>query len=116
MGPGLYNGAMMIKRIDAMALIVFLAVLGCSDGGKLPDDPDLEFFIDKAASCAYMERAYAHDEDLLTGEIEGLDFPAEWDSLVDSLVGTYGADPYFWHQVYTEILERSRKKSVAQEP
>ena len=107
---------MKITRIAAAVSVVTLAVLGCSDGGKLPDDPDLEFFMDKAASCAYLERAYSHDEDLLSGEIEGLGFPAEWDSLVDSLVGTYGTDPYFWHQVYSEILERSRKQSVAQEP
>ena len=107
---------MKLTRVDVVALIVTLAILGCSDSGKLPDDPDLEFFMDTAARCAYFERAYAHDQDLLSGEIEGIGFPAGWDSLVDSLVATYGADPYFWHEVYTEILERSRQQSVAQEP
>jgi hypothetical protein len=107
---------MKLTRIDAAALILFIAILGCSDGGKLPDDPDLEFFMNKAARCAYLERAYAHDEDLLRAEIEDLDFPAQWDSLVDSLIATYGPDPYFWHQVYEEILERSREQSVTQEP
>lgn len=107
---------MKLTRVDVLVLVVTLAVLSCSDGGKLPDDPGLEFFMDTAARCAYLERAYAHDEDLLSGEIESILFPAGWDSLVDSLVGTYGTDPYFWHQVYTEILERSRKQSVAQEP
>jgi hypothetical protein len=107
---------MKLRRFGAAALAVFLAVLGCSEGGRLPDDPDLEFFMDTAARCAYLERAYAHDEDLLSLEIEDLGFPAAWDSLVDSLVATYGTDPYFWHEVYTEILERSREQSVAQEP
>jgi hypothetical protein len=107
---------MMLRRVDAAALVLLLAILGCSESGKLPDDPDLEFFIDTAARCAYLERAYSHDQDLLSGEIEDIGFPAAWDSLVDSLVATYGTDPYFWHQVYAEILERSRGQSVAEEP
>ena len=107
---------MKLTRVDAVVLIVFLAVSGCGESGELPDDADLEFFMDTAARCAYLERAYAHDQDLLSGEIANMSFPAGWDSLVDSLVGTYGTDPYFWHEVYTEILERSRKQSIAQEP
>jgi hypothetical protein len=107
---------MKITRVDAIVLIVFLAVLGCTESGELPEDADLEFFMETAARCAYLERAYGHDEDLLNGEIEGLGFPADWDSLVDSLVRTHGTDPDFWQEVYTEILERSREQSVAQEP
>jgi hypothetical protein len=107
---------MKLIRVVGTVLIVFLSVLGCTDSGKLPEDADLEFFIETAARYAYLERAYADDEDLLRGEIESLSFPAGWDSLVDSLISTYGSDPDFWHEVYTEILERSREQSVAQEP
>ena len=107
---------MKLTRVDAVAIILLLAVSGCAESGKLPDDADLEFFMDTAAHCAYLERAYSHDEDLLNEEIENMSFPAGWDSLVDSLLSTYGTDPYFWHEVYTEILERSRTQSVPQEP
>ena len=104
------------RRTDAAVVVILLAVLGCADSGQLPDDPDLEFFIETAAQCAYLERAYAHDRDLLNREIEDLGFPAGWDSLVDSLVSTYGTHPEFWHEVYAEILERSRRQSAAMEP
>ena len=107
---------MKLTRVDTIVLIVFLAVLGCTESGKLPEDADLEFFMETAARYAYLERAYAHDEDLLNREIEGLGFPAGWDSLVDSLLSTYGTAPHFWHEVYTEIQERSREQSVSQEP
>jgi len=107
---------MKLTRVAAIVLIMFLTVPGCTDSAKLPQDADLEFFMNTAARCAYIERAYAHDQDMLNMEIEELGFPADWDSLVDSLVSTYGTDPGFWHQVFTEILERSREQSVPQEP
>ena len=100
---------MRLKRVDATFLIVFLAVLACANSRELPNDANLEFFIETAARCAYLERAYAHDQNLLSQESGEFRFPANWDSLVDSLISAYGTEPDFWYQVYSEILERSRK-------
>lgn len=97
-------------------MAALLALYGCGESAKLPNDPELERFIDTAARCGYLERAYAHDQELLSGEIEGMSFPKDWDALVDSLISTYGTDPEFWYQVYSEIQERSRESSVTEDP
>jgi hypothetical protein len=81
----------------------------CSRTDNLPDDPNLEIFIETSARCAYVERAFSHEPDVLENELRNLEFPPGWEDLVDSLLNTYGADPEFWYMVYTEIVERSRR-------
>ena len=45
---------MKITRVDAIVLIVFLVVLGCTESGELPEDADLEFFMETAARCIWL--------------------------------------------------------------
>ena len=99
---------MRINGAKPAAVFVFLATLACADGRELPEDPNLDLFIETSAKCAYTERAYSHDDDLLSQELAEIDFPADLGAIVDSLLSTYGSDADFWHQVYSEILERSR--------
>ena len=90
-------------------MIVVVLSATCSRSDKLPDDPNLEIFIETQARCAYVERAFSHEPDVLEEELRNLEFPPEWEGLADSLLNTYGADPEFWYMVYTEIVERSRR-------
>jgi hypothetical protein len=84
------------------------ALAGCSSKQGLPNDPNLEKFIDVSARCSYVERAFAGDPDLFKEEMAKIDFPPNWKELVDSLIARYGTDAAFWDKVYTEIVERSR--------
>ena len=101
---------MRVSGAKSAFVFVFLIVLACAGDKELPEDPNLELFIETAAKCAYIERAYSHDDDLLSRELADLVIPADLDSILGLLFSTYGAEPDFWHQVYSEILERSRKE------
>jgi hypothetical protein len=92
-------------------LLLLAAILVGSCGGEdgLPRDENLETFIEVSARCAYIERAFSHEPDVLVEEMSSVEFPENWDSLVDSLLNAYGTDPGFWSKVYTEIVERSRR-------
>jgi len=90
--------------------MIVLVMLGaaCEDGGELPDDPRLEVFIRIMAACARVERAHSDNPIMLEREMSDIEFPPDWEELVDSLLATYGGRPDFWEAVYTEILDRSR--------
>ena len=100
---------MRISGVKSACVCVFLVALACADDQELPEDSNLDLFIETSARCAYIERAYSHNDDLLSQELAEMDFPANLDSIADALLITYGSDPDFWHQVYSEILERSRE-------
>jgi hypothetical protein len=100
---------MRLSGAKSAFVFVFFIVLACAEDQELPEDANLELFIETAAKCAYIERAYSHDDDLFSEELAEIAIPAGLDSILDSLFSTYGAEPDFWHQVYSEILERSRK-------
>ena len=92
-----------------IALSLALLVLGCSSGKKIPEDPNLELLIKTSARCAFVDRAFSSDPDLFKEEMQAVEFPPNWREMVDSLLTAYGSDPDFWHQVYSQIVERSRK-------
>jgi hypothetical protein len=108
-----YNGSVMRWLMLVLALSVAVAS-ACADRRDLPDDPQLEVFIRTMARCANVERAYSGNVDMFEREMADIEFPPDWQGLVDSLLATYGGDPDFWQSVYEEILERSRLP--AQEP
>jgi hypothetical protein len=100
--------------IAALALAIALAALAafacsCSKSKGLPEDPNLELYIDVTARCAYADRAFSNDPELFREEIAEVNLPEDWKEISDSLLAAYGADVEFWYQVYTRILERSRK-------
>jgi hypothetical protein len=86
-----------------------LACCGCGSRGRLPDDADLGLFIDVSSRCAYTERASSHDEDLYSQEMAAIEFPANWEQIVDSLLTVHGAEADFWYEIYSEISRRSRR-------
>lgn len=92
-----------------LLVLASLSLISCDGGSGLPEDADLEAFIEVSARCAYLERAYSARKDLLALEMDDVDLPADWESMVDSLLVRYGADPDFWESVYAEISERSRQ-------
>jgi hypothetical protein len=98
-----------------LLVLVSLSLICCDRGPDLPDDADLETFIEVSSRCAYLERAYSSRKDLLALEMEDVELPGNWDSMVDSLLVRYGADPDFWEAVYAEISERSRQPA-SEEP
>jgi hypothetical protein len=108
-----YNEVVMKWPYLIVALIL-VSSPACSDRRELPDDQHLETFIRTMARCAYVERAFSGNPDMLARELGEVDIPAGWPELVDSLLATYGGDPDFWQSVYDEILERSRL--TAQQP
>jgi len=99
----------MKSTIFALFLLASLSLISCDGGSDLPEDADLEAFIEITSKCAYLERAYSARKDLLALEMEDVHLPANWESMVDSLLVRYGADPDFWERVYAEISERSRQ-------
>jgi hypothetical protein len=84
------------------------SVVACADRREVPDDPQLEIFIRTMARCAYVDRAYSGNPDMLEREMADIDLPPRWQELVDSLLASYGGDPDLWQTVYEEIMERSR--------
>jgi len=62
-----------------------------------------------SAECVSVDRAYSHDPELAKEELAQVELPAAWKQLVDSLIAAHGSDPGFWYDVYTQIVERSRK-------
>jgi hypothetical protein len=98
-------------QIGALSVLLALIslTLTCGRERQLPQDPDLARFIEAASRCAYLDRAYSHDADMLQQELADVDLPKDWDGLVDSLLSTYGADPDFWYKVYQEIEDGSRR-------
>jgi hypothetical protein len=106
-----------MKRIFTLALVLLvLAFADCAHDQGLPEDEDLELFIEISARCTYIERAYSHSDDLREAELAALPFPQDWDGLVDTLLIRYGADADFWYEVYSEISTRSREPSSLEEP
>ena len=86
-----------------------LACCGCESRDRLPEDADLGSFIEVSSKCAYTERASSHDEDLFRQEMANIEFPADWEQTVDSLLSIHGAEADFWYEVYSEISRRSRR-------
>jgi hypothetical protein len=90
-------------------LLVASSIGGCSRPQKLPRDANLELYVTMSARCAYVDRAFSNDPELFREEIAEVNLPQNWKEISDSLVTRYGTDVKFWYQVYSEILERSRK-------
>ena len=99
----------MHRRLLLWIALVLATCVACGPSQGLPEDEDLELFIDLSSRCAYIDRAYAHEEGLREAEWASLPFPPTWSDLVDTLLMRYGADADFWSQVYSEIMERSRQ-------
>ena len=92
-----------------MTIAFVLTTGACNRRQTLPNDPDLELYINVSARCAYIDRAFANDPDLFKDELARVSFPPDWTALTDSLLAAYGSDPGFWFRVYTAIVEQSRK-------
>jgi hypothetical protein len=105
---------MMIGRgygglVGLAALVLVVLTAGCGEGRSLPKDANLDTFIRVSAKCVSVDRAFSHDPELAREELAQVEFPAAWKQLVDSLIAAHGSDPSFWYDVYTQIVERSRK-------
>ena len=96
-------------------LLAVLVCAGCARNQGLPDDEDLELFIELSSKCVYIDRAYSHKEELREAELAALPFPPNWTELVDTLLARYGTDADFWYEVYSEISDRSRNPSPLEE-
>ena len=90
-------------------LATFLIVMACSSGPPATEDEDLNRFMEMFSECAYNQRLFADDKEMLTDELGRLDFPDNWQEMVDSLTATYGGDVYFWSEVFNEIANRARR-------
>jgi hypothetical protein len=106
----------MDRRISLCLVVALVMCVACARSHGLPDDQDLEVFIELSSRCAYIDRAYAHDEGLREAELASLPFPPNWSHIVDTLLSRYGADADFWYEVYSEISARSREPSPLKEP
>ena len=96
-------------RCNHLLLAVAVAsIVSCADHRELPDDPQLEIFVQTMARCAHVERAYSGNPDMIEREMADIDLPSDWQEIVDSLLASYGGDPDLWMAVYGEILEKSR--------
>ena len=105
-----------MNRLLRLGLVVALVTcMACARNHDLPDDEDLELFIELSSRCAYIDRAYSHEEELREAELAALPFPPDWSHLVDTLLARYGTDAGFWYKVYTEISARSREPSPSEE-
>jgi hypothetical protein len=89
-------------------ILLFAIAIACADGGDIPEDPDLDRFMETASQCVYIERAYSRDEDMLRQELGDVQLPADLDSLLETLLETHGAEPSLWSRVYSQILEDSQ--------
>jgi len=96
-------------RRSLLLLAAGCVALACSRTPRLPDDPNLETYIEVSARCAYVDRAFSNDPELFAEEIRRVGLPGAWKALSDSLVAAHGADARFWYQVYSRILEKSRR-------
>jgi hypothetical protein len=110
-----YNETIMNRILWLGFVVAVLACVGCARNHDLPDDEDLELFIELSSRCAYIDRAYSHREELREAELAALPFPPDWSNLVDTLLIRYGADAGFWYDVYSEISVRSREPSPSEE-
>ena len=90
-------------------LALALLGAGCGERRSLPKDANLDIFIRVSARCVFVDRAFSREPELAREELAQVEFPADWKLLVDSLLTAHGSDPAFWHRVYTQIVERSRK-------
>ena len=95
--------------VVAAALAALCALLACSRSADLPRDANLETCITVSARCAYVDRAFSSDPGLFAEEIRAVNLPASWKALSDSLIATHGTDARFWYQVYSRIVQESRK-------
>lgn len=102
--------ARVVRRARSVVLpVAVCACVACSTTTDLPDDPNLETYIRVSARCAYVDRAFSNDPDLFGEEIKGVDLPSSWKALSDSLIAAHGTDARFWYQVYSRIMEISRR-------
>jgi hypothetical protein len=105
-----YNeGNMAWSKIVTVTLAAFVACLACTPRKELPEDPDIEVFIETSSRCAYVERAFSHDDDLFKEKMAEVEIPPRWEQMVDSLLARHGAQVDLWHEVYSEISKRSRR-------
>ena len=95
--------------IGLVGLALVLLTAGCGERRNLPKDANLDTFITVSAKCVSVDRAFSHEPELAREELAQVEFPAAWRELVDSLIAAHGSDPGLWYDVYTQIVERSRK-------
>ncbi len=89
-----------------------LAIAGlvcCSRNAGVPDQPDIQRFIEAASAGIYVESAYAHDPEILASELDDIQWPGDFEAFADSLLERYGSDPEFWYPVFSAILEKSHR-------
>jgi hypothetical protein len=108
-----YNQAManpVVRRWRSAALLAAAcACVACSRTSDLPRDPNLETYIKVSARCTYADRAFSNDPESFAEEIRGIGLPTSWKALSDSLITAHGTDARFWYQVYSRIIQDSRK-------
>ncbi len=105
----------MVPIVRFMVIVLVVSTVSCSREAELPDDDQLQTFIEISSRCAYVERAYSRQRDILASEIEDIEFPPNWDSVVDSLLARYGAESELWYEIYREISDRSRRPLPTEE-
>ncbi len=86
-----------------------LVIAACSSGSPPAEHEDLDTFVETFAECARVYRVFSENDSTLSDELGQVDFPRNWQAMVDSLTRYYGGDVDFWLGTFTEIANRSRR-------
>jgi hypothetical protein len=98
-----------VAILRLVVIVLAVCAVSCSREAELPDDDQLQMFIEISSRCAFTERAYSRQKDVLIREMEDIEFPPNWDAIVDSLLARHGAESDLWYEIYREISDRSRR-------
>lgn len=94
-----------LRRLFALSLIL----LACSPAAPPEEHEDLEEFIEIFSECGRIYRVNVDDPEMLADELRQVDFPEDWEAMVDSLTAYYEGDVDFWIGTFNEISARSRR-------
>jgi hypothetical protein len=96
-------------RILRFLLTTCLIVTACSPGAPPAEHEDIGTFIETFSECARVYRVFSENDSTFADELGQVDFPENWNEMVDSLTAHYGGDVDFWMGTFTEIANRSRR-------
>jgi hypothetical protein len=83
--------------------------MACSSASTPPEHEDTEAFVETFSECARVFRVFSENDSTLADELAQVDFPEDWQAMVDSLTAYYGGDVDFWLGTFNEIANRSRR-------
>jgi outer membrane biogenesis lipoprotein LolB len=96
-------------RILRFLLVLSLVLTACSTSTPPEEHEDLDAFMETFSECARIYRVHSEDAEMLSDELQQVDFPENWKEMVDSLTVFYSGDLGFWIETFNEISARSRR-------